>query len=348
MNTTRRTFIKQLAAAGVMSTASPLAFSNPFKPEPKIWGALLHLSFNMWEEFISPHRPFRGFRPDLRLSEPLWNDALQRMADNGLNMVVIDLGDAVKYESHPEIAVHNAWTTDRLRSELRKIRALGLEPIPKLNFSAAHDTWMKDYSRMVSTEPYYTFCKNIVAEVIDLFDTPRFFHLGMDEETAAHQQYYRYTVVRKNDVWWDDFYHLIGEVEKGGSRAWVWSDYVWHNPELFFKKMPKSVVQSNWYYGESFDIPSQKNAEKASGHHRAQSYIDLEAHGYDQIPTGSFHNNNTHSIGNTVQFCKEQVNDTRLKGFLQTFWKPTIEEYRELILQGTDLAGKAMREFEKS
>ena len=201
---------------------------------------------------------------------------------------------------------------------------------------------------MVSTEPYYTFCKNIVAEVIDLFDTPRFFHLGMDEETAAHQQYYRYTVVRKNDIWWDDFYHLIGEVEKGGSRAWVWSDYVWHNPELFFKKMPKSVVQSNWYYGESFDIPSHKNAEKASGHHRAQSYIDLEAHGYDQIPTGSFHDNNTHSIGNTVQFCKEQVNDTRLKGFLQTFWKPTIEEYRELILQGTDLAGEAKRGFEKS
>ena len=221
MNTTRRTFIKQLAAAGVMSAASPLAFSNPFKPEPKIWGALIHLSFNMWEEFISPHRPFRGFRPDLRLSEPLWNDALQRMADNGLNMVVIDLGDAVKYESHPEIAVHNAWTTDRLRSELRKIRALGLEPIPKLNFSAAHDTWMKDYSRMVSTEPYYTFCKNIVAEVIDLFDTPRFFHLGMDEETAAHQQYYRYTVVRRNDVWWDDFYHLIGEVEKEIGRAHV-------------------------------------------------------------------------------------------------------------------------------
>ena len=42
-------------------------------------------------------------------------------------MVVIDLGDAVKYESHPEIAVRNAWTVKRLKDELSKIREMGLE-----------------------------------------------------------------------------------------------------------------------------------------------------------------------------------------------------------------------------
>jgi len=29
------------------------------------------------------------------------------MVDRSMNMVVIDLGDAIKYESHPEIAVKN-------------------------------------------------------------------------------------------------------------------------------------------------------------------------------------------------------------------------------------------------
>lgn len=336
---TRRTFIKQLSAAGVLSAVPSALFSQRRQSDKKIWAGLLHLSFNMWEEFVSPHRPFRGFRPDLRLSESLWDDAINRMVTAGLNMVVIDLGDAVKYESHPEIAVNNAWATDRLRAELKKIRALGLEPIPKLNFSAAHDTWMKDYSRMVSTRPYYDFCKNIIAEVIDLFDKPRFFHLGMDEETAGHQSHYRYAVVRKNQLWWDDFYHLVGEVEKGGVRPWVWSDYLWEQPELFFKNMPKSVVQSNWYYGESFEDTSGK---------RVNAYLELEKHGYDQIPTGSFHNNNTRSIGNTVKFGKEHIADKRLLGFLQTFWKPTIEEYRELILEGTDLIGRAKQEFVKS
>lgn len=338
----RRTFIKQMTTAGVVSIL-PSKFIPRIKPEEKkIWAALLHLSFNMWEEYISPHRPFRGYRPYLRVSELLWNDAVKRMATAGLNMVVLDLGDAVKYESYPEISVKNAWSTDRLRSELKKMRELGLEPIPKLNFSAAHDTWMKKYSRMVSTEPYYSFCKNIIAEVIDIFDKPRFFHIGMDEETARNQNYYLYTVVRKYDQWWGDFYFLIGEVQKGGSRPWMWSDYMWDFPELFFKKMPKSVIQSNWYYGESFDRELNGKPNKY-----VESYIALEDHGYDQIPTGSFHDNNPKSIGNTVRFCKENIQDERLKGFLQTFWKPTIEEYRELILNGVDLAGDAKKWFEK-
>ena len=77
------------------------------------------------------------------------------MARAGMNMLVIDLGDGIRYESHPEIAVQGAWPPARLREELARLRALGLEPIPKLNFSTAHDAWLHDYSRMVSTPAYY-------------------------------------------------------------------------------------------------------------------------------------------------------------------------------------------------
>ena len=63
---------------------------------------------NMWEEYIYPGRPFRGFRPNLELDEKLWNDAIDSMVKAGANLIVIDLGDAVKYDSHPEIAVNNA------------------------------------------------------------------------------------------------------------------------------------------------------------------------------------------------------------------------------------------------
>ena len=108
-----------------------------------IWGCLIHLSFNMWEEYIWEGRPFRGYRPSLELSETLWNDAIELMGRKGVNMVVIDLGDAVQYLKHPEIAVNGAWTVERLKNELRRIRSLGMEPIPKLNFSAGHDSWMK-------------------------------------------------------------------------------------------------------------------------------------------------------------------------------------------------------------
>lgn len=309
---------------------------NTQNKQDKIWGCLLHLSFNMWEEYISPHRPFRGYRPDLRLSESLWSDSIEAMAKEGVNMVVIDLGDAVKYDSHPEIAVNNAWSPERLRKELKKIRDLGMEPIPKLNFSTGHDTWLKEYSRMVSTDEYYKICADLIKDVSSLFDTPRFFHLGMDEESAAHQSYYKYVVVRKNDSWWGDFYFLVGEVEKNGSRAWIWPDYMlWNEPEQFFKNMPKSVVQGNWFY-EKLEKTDQKYVKE---------YIDLNNSRFDQIPTGSYHDNNPYSIGSTVEFCKKHIDDKHLLGFLQTFWKPTIEENRERILKGIRLLGEAKRKY---
>ncbi len=308
------------------------------KRQNKIWGCLLHLSFNMWEEYISPHRPFRGYRPDLELSESLWNDSINLMAQEGCNMVVIDLGDAVKYKSHPEIAVNNAWSVSRLREEIKRIKSLGMEPIPKLNFSAGHDTWLGEYSKMVSTNVYYKVCSDLITEVCELFDHPRFFHLGMDEESNGNQHYYKYVVVRKNEVWWGDFYFLVSEVEKNGSRAWIWPDYIlWSEPEEFLKKMPKSVVQSNWYYGEKLNPKD----------HYVKEYIDLNKNGYDQIPTGSYHDYNTGSIGSTVEFGKKYLDDSKLLGFLQTFWRPTIEENRDRIIGGIKLLGKAKRTYYK-
>jgi len=291
----------------------------------------------MWEEYIYPGRPFRGYRPYLRLSEALWNDAIKSMADEGLNFVIIDLGNAIQYKSHPEIAVENAWSVSRMRNELNKIRGMGLEPIPKMNFSAAHDAWLKDYSRMVSTKEYYSVCSDLIAEVMDLFDTPRFFHLGMDEETAGAQASYDYVVVRQNELWWADLHFLIGEVERNGVRPWVWSDYLWHHPELFFENMPESVIQSNWYYGENFNLAQLNGSDRTA----VKEYLDLEANGYDQVPTGSFHADNEKSIMDTVRFCSDHITASRLLGFLQTFWKPTIEEYRDRILKGIHLVGEA-------
>ena len=339
--TDRRKFIKNISAAGLLSVLPEvlLSKSNDFSTqkrpsERKIWACLLHLSYNFWVEYSSPS-PFRGYRPYLQLSESLWNDATEKMAKEGMNMVVIDLGDGVKYESHPEIAVNNAWSTTRLRKELERLRKMGLEPIPKLNFAAGHDIWLGEYSRMVSTKKYYEVCSNLIGEVAELFDKPRFFHLGMDEENAQDQRYLDLVVIRQNELWWHDFNFLVKEVEKGGSRAWIWSDYLWQHPEAFFKRMPKSVLQSNWYYDDSFD-------EKLTP---VKAYVDLEEFKYDQIPTGGFYKSNTQSLHNTVGFCKKAIADARLYGFLQTFWAPTTEDNREQILKAIELAGEAKRFF---
>jgi hypothetical protein len=108
---------------------------------------LLHLSYNMWCDrlpsswghYTHDQLHYIQVSDTLRFDDTLWRDLTEEMAKAGLNMVVIDLGDAIQYESHPEIAVKKAWSPARLREELARLRNLGLEPTPKLNFSTAHD-----------------------------------------------------------------------------------------------------------------------------------------------------------------------------------------------------------------
>lgn len=124
-----------------------------------IWGYLMHLSYNMWHDRDIIDCPdYNAFhttsiaKPYLRFDAKLWNVLLNKINEAGINMVVLDLGDAVKYKSHPEIAVKNAWSVSRLKEELKKIRKLGIEPIPKFNFSSCHDIWLGKYSRCLSTD----------------------------------------------------------------------------------------------------------------------------------------------------------------------------------------------------
>ena len=312
-----------------------------------LWAYLIHLGYNMWEEKDAPvpelkekpaekykkYYEHRNAKPYLRCDRKLFRELTAQMAKKGLNTVVIDLGEGVKYESHPELAVRNAWTVKRLKAELARLRKLGLEPIPKLNFATTHDEWLGPYSRCVSTDIYYGVCRDLLEEVSDIFDKPRFFHLGMDEETAAHQSRNLYAVMRQHQLWWDDLYFYIKQLEKQNVRPWVWSDYLWHYKEEFFKNMPKSVLQSNWYYGNVF----------RSTRLHVKAYLELEEKGYDQVPTGSNHSNDE-NFGLTVRYLKKRIPPERLKGFMNAPWRPTLPECRKELKDAVKLSSRAKRE----
>jgi len=327
----RRDFVKTSAAAAVLLAGMP-ALAAPPSADPKfIWGALLHMGTNMWSDI--PVKGWGSFKPDelhlvcaadhLRFDQAVWNTLTERMQTAHMNMVVIDLGEALKYKSHPELSVKGSWPIDKFRAELTRLRAMGLEPIPKLNFSTAHDTWLKDYGRQVSTPTYYRVCSDMIREVCEIFDRPRFFHLGYDEETAAHQSQYSYATVRQGELWWHDFLFFVKEVESQGVRPWIWSDYYWNHPEEFLKRMPKTVLQSNWYYGATFEPEKQKYV---------QAYLDLDKAGFDQVPTGSNWSTDVNFKG-TVEFCKQKLSPEHLKGFLMAPWFFTLKEWQGKNLQ---------------
>jgi hypothetical protein len=201
-----------------------------------------------------------------------------------------------------------------------------------MNFSTSHDAWLGKYSRCVSTDVYYGVCRDLIAEVTELFSQPRFFHLGMDEEEYENQKTHEYVFVRQFDAWWRDFLFLTGEVEKGGARPWIWSDYVWHHPEKFFEKMPKSVVQSNWYYDAKWDWQNPK----------AKAFREIDQHGYDQIPTGSNYYNATNFVA-LVKECRKALTPSKVLGFLQTPWQATLEKYRQHHLDAIAQVAEAIQ-----
>jgi len=130
-------------------------------------------------------------------------------------------------------------------------------------------------------------------------------------------------VVRQGELWWHDFLFFVNEVEKQGVRPWIWSDYYWNHPEEFLNRMPKSVLQSNWYYGPTFDPEKQKHVK---------AYLDLDKAGFDQVPTGSNWSNDVNFKG-TVEFCRKNLKPELLKGFLMAPWFFTLPEWQEKNMQ---------------
>jgi len=306
--------------------------------EPFMWGYLIHLGYNMWCDREAPEladRPYLCSKSHMRFSRGLWNTLLVKWADAGVNTVVIDLGEGIKYQTHPELAVRGSWQGEWLREELARLRDHGIEPVPKMNFSTAHDAWLGRYGRCVATETYYTVCHNLISEAADLFDGPRLFHLGMDEETAEDQKWYSHVVVRQFESWWHDLGFLVHQVERTGARPWVWSDQVWRTPQVFYQKMPRSVLQSNWYYGDDFD----------GGSRAVAAYTELDKRGYDQVPTAS-NWRHADNFEKTVEHCTEHLNANRLKGFLQTVWKPTLGDYRDDLINAVEQVAQARQRYE--
>jgi hypothetical protein len=291
---------------------------------------LLHLSYNMWRdtnvpEDCPPQNPDVYYSPELRCDRGLWRECLEAMTRHGFDMVVIDLGDGVRYESHPEIAVRGAWSPGELAEELDFCRELGLDPIPKLNFSTCHDAWLGQYSRKVSTGEYYEVCADLIREVCELFDAPRLFHLGMDEENYELQRAYEYVVVRQGDLWWEDLLFFFDEVRDAGSRPWMWSDVLWAcGQEEFERHVPRDVMQSNWYYADRFE------GEDAPAEVRAFEWLDRM--GYEQIPTGS-----TFAMDENFpllqEHCRERISEGSLAGFMMADWRPMLPRWRESHLR---------------
>ena len=349
----RREFLGTLTAGATLAATMPkaLAAARKVRPEGFLWADLLHFGMNMWGDFDgstfeAPENAFgkakeaaakkkddpadgsgkSGPQNHLRFDYETWKELTAHMAEKGLNAVVIDMGEAVKLPRHPELAVSDSWETDRFVKELDRLRGLGLEPIPKFNFSTTHDAWLKDCGHQVSTPKYYEVCADIVKDAYEIFGKPRLIHIGYEEEFGDKR-------ARTDEMWWHDLHFLVDKVEALGARAWTWTDYpAWRPRERFIEQMPKSVLQSAWWYPEMVDLitcPDPRMFIKAG------LFADLEKMGYDQVPCGGNYCTDK-NMAEIVKLGDAVVKDGRLKGYLTTTWKATVAKHRKALFSAVD------------
>lgn len=137
--------------------------------------------------FHSPHIAGR-----MRLEVADYVDFLDRVVVPGrYNTLVIALNDRVQWASHPELADRLALSKEDWRALLDAARARGLEVIPGLG-APSHADWIVSHRpelregnnpKLLCTRHPETWplIADLYEEALQLFDQPRFVHIGHDE-----------------------------------------------------------------------------------------------------------------------------------------------------------------------
>lgn len=375
----RGEFLKALGASAAFATTGCIdtRMSYAVPRDQLMFAALLHLGKNMWDDFdfdpdnwaksleemkVKPN-PFTPQKPDPKTGErkrsryrnfvitdeAIFRESIDRMAALGYNTVFIDLGEAVEYPSHPELKVTGTWSVEKVRDLLDYIRSLGMEPLPKMNFSAGHDSWLKMYHRMVSSQKYYQVVSDVIKDACDIFEGPRFVHIGYDEEMPISQEGHFFPVVRQGDLWWHDVNFTIGEVEKNRARTMMWADAMWTGRDEFVKRMSKGVLLQNWYYRSDFsekkmkwDYAWEKKGGWGETRHGAASYKVLDDAGFDQLPCTSnyFEDGSADAV---LGYCKDNLNPALVKGYMTAPWFSCVEKTKKKLFEGLELFAAAKR-----
>lgn len=287
-----------------------------------------------------PEADENSYQPENHVDFAVWDRVVKRASECGYNTLLIDLGDAIQYQSHPEISAPDALSHEEIRALLAKARALGLTPIPKLNFSTIHHGWLKEYRKMVSSKLYREMTVDLIHEVCELFDQPELFHLGMDEEHSYDcAQWSDLTVMRSPKLMLEDFNIMFEAVRRNGARPWIWADLYWNYPEFFLENVAKDIVLSNWFYERFRDYPVNDYRKMA-----VEAYKALDEAGYDQIPTCSTYDNQFNPA-ETILYIPTVTTDKHLLGYCNAPWLQVREDNEHLLMDSVERLWYARKKF---
>lgn len=292
-----------------------------------MYAYLIHLSANMWRKKGQKSANIKDeedaiYRDEMYCDRETWRKITDFLPSCGINTLLIDVGDGMQFDRHPEISIKGAWSKAELKEELNRLRAMGITPLPKCNFSAGHNGWLKEYAYMIGTDLHLEICKDVIEEIIEVFDTPKFFHLGLEEEDAVNQLNQPVAMIRAPYKKLEDANFLFDVCRAKGVRPWIWAVKAdveaFGGDEAFCQGIGKDVLLSGWYYGHINNCP-----DPTKGCSMAEYYKKFAEWGYEQVPTSStwsWHLNSKE----TLFFCKNHVKDGSVIGHMTAPWHLTV------------------------
>ena len=277
---------------------------------------------------------------------------LEKARACGADTVLFDIGEAIQYPSHPELWIDGCLSADKARGVVERMKAMGYEVIPSLNFSTDHHHWLCEYQRMVSTPEYYRVCEDVIRDTWDICGHPAVFHLGYDEEniacTFSHAKDYPAAVaVRQGTLYWHDLNWFCDVCRKLGSRPSFWLDSQRrpnYSHDEFVQNVGRDVLLTPWDYSSYYEGNTSPKVQKT-----LEGMMRLADAGYDQIPVGSnwihpkkrtaTYKSDRNNIPNLFAWSKTHLNPEHFVGFGVAPWAGLSAAGNPLWFEAAELLG---------
>ena len=304
-------------------------------------------------------------RSTVLFDDEAWDKVVDASSENGINQIVLDLGEGVRYATHPELAKPGAWTRQRVHKEVRRLRELGIELIPKLNFSATHHLWLGEYRWMMSTKRYYEVCRELITEVYSLFESPRYIHIGMDEE--GDPQFFKnmeLVAYRRGELYWHDLQFLLDCVRDTGATPWIWADSCMYNPEEFRAHIPTDdVVLQPWIYysvkKEHYTPTKDKDRYIRIGKEYGIDFVEeapiwqtftresmiAAKDGYKLVPCASTCFENEWCHDDLADYYKSGAPEDSILGYMTAPWLKTQNENVDEIVRSIEILAAVRKKY---
>ncbi|MCC6579020.1 MAG: family 20 glycosylhydrolase [Phycisphaeraceae bacterium] len=198
-------------------------------------------------------------RPDTVLS------LLHRYAGMGYNVLQFYLEDAFRFDSHPKLARHRAWTLEQTLPVVDAAGRLGMTVIPAIQ-SLGHCAWVghhPDYRELDEGRerehisgvlcPSHPRTQEMLHQMIrDVapLATSGIIHLGMDESMMIGQCPLcspRRKQIGEGGIFVQHANFVAGCVAEVGCRPGIWSDMFYYYPDAA-AQLDKRVLLFDWYY----------------------------------------------------------------------------------------------------